>query len=194
MPKLEPPIVCTAHFEPGWLRANGPARCKLCGFVDKTGRRIDPINGRRLDCDRDLLYTTLEDETVVFLPKKLAASMRDARVHLATCHTWGQAREQLTDEWYKQLIESHGAGTPDDTEPLDGPSIADEWPSMTHRSMIDHLPRDVVRKFGETYHGLFDSGVTFPQERTDEMIQALARRPSFHCTEDDRIEELLDLS
>lgn len=45
------PLIKTAtcsHLDPSWLRLHGPAKCDVCGYVDKAGNRIEPISGRRL--------------------------------------------------------------------------------------------------------------------------------------------------
>jgi hypothetical protein len=169
-------VRCT-HLDESWLRAHGPAFCTECGYVDASGYRIDPRSGRRLDSvPPDLLYAELEDETLLFIPREIAESLRGVRKQLARCRTWGEARQALDRDWFDRLKREYGVRTTVDGDALDGNNIAAYWPSVRSNEVPDWLPEDVVREFGEAYDGLLDSGIIFPASNRRAVFRALSRK------------------
>ena len=139
--------------------------------------------------DNELLWAALDSGALVFLPKKLTLSMLNARCQLAHCRTWRDAHERLDAEWFATVADQYGGDYEDALDEY----IAEEWPAVQYSSMTEWLPPDVVAEFGEAYSGLFEDGVTFLQERLDDIEEALALQ-GFRCNWDDRIVELFDLS
>jgi hypothetical protein len=135
---------------------------------------------------RDLVYA-VRDPDAIFIPRVCARDLAAVYRHGHEWATWGQARAALSAPTFEPL-HARADHEPADEDPLDLAAETGDfeyWPKPAVEGMLDWLPPQVFKSFGEIGQPLF--GAAFARIHGDDADEAAAalRELGYRCEEDD---------
>ncbi len=137
---------------------------------------------------RDLVYAVC-DPDAIFIPRVRARDLAGVYAHGDEWSTWADAKRALSAAMFEAL-RARADGEPAEDEPLDIRAETGDfeyWPRPAVEGMLDWLPPEIFRSFGEVGQPLF--GAAFARIYGDCASDAAAalEELGYSCEEDDEL-------
>lgn len=131
----------------------------------------------------------VRDPDAIFIPRVRALDLAAIYEHGEQWSTWGDAKAALSRAMFESLS-SRADTEPVDDDPLDLRAETGDfeyWPTPAVDGMVDWLPADIIRSFGEIGQPLF--GAAFARidaENVDDAARALTA-VGYSCEQNDTL-------
>jgi len=145
--------------------------------------------------EKDLVYGTLPNDILVFMPQQEALEKARVWQALNTAKTWGAFKDAIPDRFYEEVLELlemvNEESEPDAEAPFDAemiPGHADgDWPSWPLQEMLDWMPTDVQQRFGERVNTMMLGYMLRLQAADETEIVAAMEAHGYSCTRNDTL-------